>query len=139
MNTLSQLRDVENVVNACQARRHFNFVCERVQSLQYLEGFNIPWTELALIAKMPYALHWRHFKVHKVTNFEFKLATMLLRITFLSTLGGEHPLLMSATFSFVSYTISGLKRGLSPISSKYNEDLHLRPYKASYGAMPIVA
>jgi len=139
MNILLQLRDVEGVVNACQARRHFDFVCERVHSLQYFEGLNIPWIELALIAKMPYALHWQHFEVHKVTNFEFKLTMMLLRITFLSTLGGEHPLLMSATFSFVSYTISGLKRCLSPISSKYNEDLHLCPYKASYDAMPIVA
>jgi hypothetical protein len=139
MNTLSQLRDMEDVVNAYQARWHFDFVCERVQSLQYLEWFNIPWTELALIAKMPYALHWQHFKVHKVTNFEFKLATMLLRITFLSTLGGEHLLPMSATFSFVTCTISGLKRCLSLITSKYNEDLHLRPYKPSYDAMPIVA
>jgi hypothetical protein len=92
MNTFPQLREVENVVNTFQARMHFYFVRYQAHKLQQLEGSNVPWTELALIAKMHYASYWRHLEIYKVTNFELKLATMLIRITFLSALGGEHML-----------------------------------------------
>jgi hypothetical protein len=58
MNTPSQLRDVEYIMNTCQAMRHFHFVRQWAHVLDHLEGSNIPWIELALIAKMHYALHW---------------------------------------------------------------------------------
>jgi hypothetical protein len=45
---------------------------------------------------------------------------------------------MSATFSFVSYTISGPNNYLLPTSAQYNGDPHVRSYKASYGAMSLL-
>jgi hypothetical protein len=84
---------MENIMNARQIRRHLNLVRQMAHSLQYLKRSNIPWIELALVAKTPYILHWRHLEVYKVTNCEFKLAVMLIRVTLLSALSSEHQLL----------------------------------------------
>jgi len=64
---------------------------KRAHSLQYLQWSNVPWTELTLITKTPYALHWRHLEVHKFTSCKLELVVMLIHIAFLSVLGGVYP------------------------------------------------
>jgi hypothetical protein len=58
MDALLQLRDVEDVTNARQTMRHFDFVRKWAHTFQHLERSNVPWTELAFIAKTPYTPHW---------------------------------------------------------------------------------
>lgn len=129
------------VMRALPYGRYIEHIVHVQPSLVTSNGLTYCGFTFHFIAKSHKTLHWRDVQKYLVGSLKnSQLSMSLICITLLSTLGSQHPLSDEHKFLLcVLHQIKSQYSLLTHLIPIQGHDVHLHPYKASYGVMPIVA